>query len=381
MYYFSKSAQRFNSGRFAGYYPIISEKDYWFEVVTCKYCVINENFNFNLDSFFYYSENEIFIDFDSLFNIRVNKSNLPIYEAFHQYNYYPNCVFEIIIDCNNDIDEDTLEPLSFEYFKNLNNFTKYIRKFPYSIFETEPFIKPSENTDIEDFTLIKSNVGFEFVEKWSFDVEKFEFTKDVIGYQSINKFIDERWKDTIYKSNYSLIYKGNNNKSKYLPYKKVRCEFFFENYKNYYLFDDFYFSPDTYSENKFSPFFSSYSKFVLVNSLIEKVFMEDYPVFDFYSGDTIPKIQAFSNLGAKFEKGFFEAYECGGVYGYIYKNFDITEIRSVIFIEEWYINTENLHIKKEVIGIAPVRTYYKEQDIEQKHPLKTIPFIIYFDKY
>jgi len=362
------------------YYPIISEKDYWKELVECKYCEKNENFNFNLDSFFYYTQNEVYLNFDSLLIERINDSNLQLYEAFHQYNYYPNSIEEIIIDCYNDIDEDTLKPLSYEYFQNQNKFINYIREFPYSIFESKLLNKSTENKNINKLTLLESNVGFEFVEKWNFDAKKFEFTKEVISYQSINKIREEKWNDTIYKSNYSLIFKDIHKKDKYIPFKKVKYEFFFENYENYVIFKDFYYTPDTYSENKFSPFFTSYSKYILVNTLIEKVFKEDYPVYDFYKVDTISKSKAFSNLGANFEQDWVESYECDFVKAFFYRNFDITEIRSVIFIEEWYINPENLHIKKEVIGIAPVRTYYEGQDADMEHPIKTIPFTVYFDE-
>jgi hypothetical protein len=55
------------------------------------------------------------------------------------------------------------------------------------------------------------------------------------------------------------------------------------------------------------------------------------------------------------------------------------EIGSMIFIEEWSVD-ENGAIHKEVLGVGPVRHYYRSEadKLTEDQPLKKIAFICYF---
>jgi len=51
------------------------------------------------------------------------------------------------------------------------------------------------------------------------------------------------------------------------------------------------------------------------------------------------------------------------------------EIKRLIFIEEWSFDESNLQFNKKILGLAPVRVFYKEgYDTE----LKSIAFVVYF---
>ena len=56
------------------------------------------------------------------------------------------------------------------------------------------------------------------------------------------------------------------------------------------------------------------------------------------------------------------------------------EIQSLVFIEEWYLDEENYMLYKKVVGIAPVREYFREDDINYEEKLKTVPFVVYFNE-
>jgi hypothetical protein len=55
----------------------------------------------------------------------------------------------------------------------------------------------------------------------------------------------------------------------------------------------------------------------------------------------------------------------------------LNEIKGLIFIEEWSFGTKD-EIKKEVLGIAPVRYFYGASDTLKETPKKRIPFVAYY---
>lgn len=55
----------------------------------------------------------------------------------------------------------------------------------------------------------------------------------------------------------------------------------------------------------------------------------------------------------------------------------LNDIKSLIFIEEWALG-ENGQLKKEVLGIAPVRYLYSAHDSIKNVHIKRIPFVAYY---
>jgi hypothetical protein len=55
------------------------------------------------------------------------------------------------------------------------------------------------------------------------------------------------------------------------------------------------------------------------------------------------------------------------------------EIKSLIFIEDWYWDKESLKLKKIVTGIAPVRTYFKSDEEGKAFNVKEIVYVVYFN--
>ena len=59
---------------------------------------------------------------------------------------------------------------------------------------------------------------------------------------------------------------------------------------------------------------------------------------------------------------------------------DFSEIQSLIFIEKWYIDPATLRMQKKVIGVAPVRFYYNDNDEYNENLIRKILFKVYFDE-
>ncbi len=55
----------------------------------------------------------------------------------------------------------------------------------------------------------------------------------------------------------------------------------------------------------------------------------------------------------------------------------LSEIKSLIFVEEWSLDKEGI-LQKKVLGIAPIRHYFAASDSLRSFPKKRIPFIAYF---
>lgn len=55
----------------------------------------------------------------------------------------------------------------------------------------------------------------------------------------------------------------------------------------------------------------------------------------------------------------------------------LNEINALIFIEEWSFNAQH-EIKKDILGVAPVRYIYSANDTLKANPIKRIPFVAYY---
>jgi hypothetical protein len=57
----------------------------------------------------------------------------------------------------------------------------------------------------------------------------------------------------------------------------------------------------------------------------------------------------------------------------VLQKFDVSELHGIIFIEDWFYNSNTGFLSKSVTGFAPVR-YYED---ENGNALKSIPFVCY----
>lgn len=120
----------------------------------------------------------------------------------------------------------------------------------------------------------------------------------------------------------------------------------------------------------------SVSRFVAV--ILNNVLEGKVKAYDFFSEEKVALSVDIvrENLGATVENYFVEdetatVVDTVQVVGNIYPD----EIRSVIFVEDWYID-DNMMISKVVKRIAPVRHYYMLNDVAEDEMVKKVPFVV-----
>lgn len=204
-----------------------------------------------------------------------------------------------------------------------------------------------------------------FEESWSFNKEAFSFIKNVESYSPIRLFYREN--DTLKKELlkqmlywYSFDDSQKDKKDLTLLTENVTYEFGLYNNTN-------------------PAWLESLSPSRFVDILLDKVLEEGYPAYDFFSESnkqlSVEEIK--ENLGETIENYFIENPNTGEYDTVQVKsNFYPDELMSVIFIEDWYIDKDNLKIYKFVKKIAPVRQYTSFDEKGEEENTKRIPFYV-----
>jgi len=212
-----------------------------------------------------------------------------------------------------------------------------------------------------------------FFDKWFLDAEKFILSKEVVGYCPIR--LHQRQKDvTGYapihripsgiirfpeekRKQYSLS--GNKN---LIPVKKIAYEFLMINeykYKAAILSDDFYFEDASFYSKEFNSLWGEFQAKKIVDVIFDQISYENRKIYDLYWDHPADIKQIAEELFA-WEYEFTdpdpyviivdEEYIANDLKGNIY---------SLIFFEEWSLDTSSLFIHKNVTSVAPV--YWKTE--------------------
>ncbi len=246
---------------------------------------------------------------------------------------------------------------------------------------------------ILDTTEIDKNElkGFIFYDQWIFDEFEFKLIKSVVAWSPVRVYQREQdWDD-----NYDPLYRqigfvinpdSFNEKEKATVEKrlklfmKVEYEFLLENqeilmYKNE-LSDVF--SDKIEKEN--TPFWNSYSRSKLKNIIFNRVLSGKSDAYDFISGAKLSLDEIRKRSGERIDTILVTDPIDYELWNEILVKTEITstmnQIKSVIFIEEWFIDQKTMYIKKVVRGVIPVRWQYDEGDYEQTHPYKNKLFMV-----
>jgi hypothetical protein len=270
--------------------------------------------------------------------------------------------------------------------------------FPYNLYElnqtmTLPEIEESlgkrkeyfENYDDEgnyfteerevnyDLSEIKS---LQFVEEWSFDEEKFQMNKKVLGVIPIRHLLDYDVEEEIYRRTFLIRYDYNAKPPKNLKQiYRIKYEFPIEN-ENLSFYAEWEFGKYEKYDN---PMWTVLAADRLKNLLFKAVINGKIQPYDFETGEPMSLADCRIGLGEREENYMiyneYEEYTDNIVK--IPANMD--DVKSFIFVEDWLIDEQSLQIVKTVVGIAPVRYYmpsYENEQIERK-----VPFVIYFEDY
>ncbi len=117
-----------------------------------------------------------------------------------------------------------------------------------------------------------------------------------------------------------------------------------------------------------------------VDILIDNALSNKIKCFDSMLDKQLTTDEIKKELGYKIDTVFVEDPETSELKSHItITGIDRTEIKGLMFIENWYIDTVSFCMQKQILGMAPVRfkeKYYEDED--KPEILKTIPFVIYF---
>ena len=225
--------------------------------------------------------------------------------------------------------------------------------------------------------------SFVFLDSWAFDVENFTFKKNVISYYPIRWYYkpdDISYENVLLKKlcrlDFETMTKKEIQKSdkRLIHYATVKYEQLTDNQEEYFNDELKYVRNEFAIENNDAPFFTSYSKQMLSESIINKVITGKTQAYDFNTQKPITAGDVKMRMGMNSKTMLILDSNSNLKEVTIEGSVDFNEIRSYIFTEDWYLDPITLRIVKKVRAIAPVRYYYKEEDVEQKNVLRIIIF-------
>ena len=226
-------------------------------------------------------------------------------------------------------------------------------------------------------------IAIAFYDVWDFDAQNFTMQKTVKAYLPDREYFrdyDVDQLDPIYSLITSLFFDNELSKkeqkkinSRMQLFMKVKYEFNINN-----TYEEL---PENYHymyERENSSMWTSYAKEKFTFSILSEVLSGNRPAYDFNTNKQLTINEIRAELGEKREKVLIEINNGFDTLD-IVESINFHEIKSFVFIEEWYIDSVSLQINKKVVGIAPVRHYYREDDIDRVDVLKKILFVVYFE--
>ncbi|MBK8807518.1 MAG: hypothetical protein IPO21_13105 [Bacteroidales bacterium] len=202
-------------------------------------------------------------------------------------------------------------------------------------------------------------------ERWFFDEETFSMKKEVLKYAPISIFYkdsDTLKTDQIKKLHFWYNFEKTPNK----PFENMML-----------IGSDISYEFNLY--NGTTPhWLESLSVNRFVEILINRAVKENKDVYDYFDKTKLNEKKVRENLGESTEEYYVED-ENGTVTDTVVStnNFDPMEITTVIFIEDWYLDTTDMRIYKKVKQIAPVRVFTSSNYKGDEEISKKIPFVLY----
>ncbi len=137
---------------------------------------------------------------------------------------------------------------------------------------------------------------------------------------------------------------------------------------------------DRFKENLEAPYLNRFAREKLRSNIFDAVLTNTKPAYDFQTGLRLSPSEILERMGERTDTIYDIDPETGELIPIIAKRLmNESEIKSLIFIEEWSIDTVSMHIFKEIVGVAPVRISYTDDDFEMTSPKKSIVFAVFFN--
>lgn len=210
-----------------------------------------------------------------------------------------------------------------------------------------------------------------FIEEWSFTTNPLRFDKKVNACSPIRRYIyylndiEEtfRFRRTFWFYN---PFAQNNRDSNLIFFARVRYEHLFD-MENPYTHENFSegvtnmmndetYGPGSIRSTSGAPFLNRINQTIFIKSLLQQAANSKSKVYDYLTSTPLSPKEVEKKIIIRDTVSIMNID--GEPMDTVVQREIIDEIRSVIFIEEWYFNPESLRIEKQVKGIAPVRYHF-----------------------
>jgi len=228
-----------------------------------------------------------------------------------------------------------------------------------------------------------------FWDKWNFDENNFSLTKDVKAYIPVRQFKELTYGEVINKqaSTFTLIYEDyktekekQNDRAEMVLFKKVEYKFYFGNIEqSLYLDEEYYAIEDMYYiEKDDSPNWTRLQQDRFKRMIIDNVINGKRVAYNYNSKQEVAISQIRERMGERIDTITDIDDEGNPIEVTSKRSADYSEVKAVIFKENWYINPKTLRIRKEIIAVSPVRFFYEDQDLERSDLKETVLYTLYF---
>ena len=222
-----------------------------------------------------------------------------------------------------------------------------------------------ENGDFK-MNIIKSDLDIKsiktiyFSEQWFYNQDSSIFTKNIIWYSPVRYY----HKDTT-KYTKRWIYKIKNNNFNKATSKQIAKNIIYE---------------VDFDNDTSTTIIEGLDKKQFVDILIDNAINKKNKCYDAMTTEQLTVEQINKELGCVNDSILIEDPETGEMsLNVVEGTIDKSEIKGLMFIENWYLDTVSFNIQKQVIGIAPIRFVEKYfEDEEEPEITKKIPFVYYF---
>jgi len=385
---------------------------YLSSLIVLLFFSINNLFCQSIDSYLYPSELLIsdkitfatLVDYQECYNVTD-----PIDFKIKQYSELTlqeiliNSILDSSVKAYDLVEKDAYYPYNIFDTVNLKTLTIEEAKVKLGYFADTQFVETTDSIlqIVVNPIVPKRYTTFDFIENWIIDNEKHSMIKNIKGiipnYGSTRFF-------PIYMTPAFLIIPKNNKRVESIVHV---CEITYE-----YFFDDFY----TYSaqefqnyfnitkgqfreeylggiyqinniletvefEKKTSPFWNSYVEQKFIDFICIPVLQGNHYAYDYKTENRLDTLEIKQRLGYQADSMWVENMFSGELEKkLIVKEINFEEIKSVIFIEDWYIDTTTLYMEKRVKSIAPVRYHIDYDDLYPTTMIKEIAFLVKLNK-
>jgi len=221
--------------------------------------------------------------------------------------------------------------------------------------------QPKNLMAASNFEKLKEIQSIRFTENWSFDPEKLIFNKDVIDLMPVKHYAEGTGKDIRYAR--KMLFAFHQHPDSVVDNSSTQGDKIIGTVKYEFPIEQGIVNDGNYET--FCPYWNKHVAEKLLAHLflgIEKgKFSALYPSFSAEDGKAITWNEIEKRMGVGIDTVMVDDQKVA-----IEKQLDISEIKLIIFCEEWSYNSKNLKFYKKVKYIEPVRVFIRDEEVIKK---------------